>query len=163
MRYLDKETIENKISEKISKSKNIESDLRSAGLAANMIAYQPNVKRLLHNYFLGNKEVNKLKRLDPSLNIIDADDIDWSGYGITFNGRTFNISSTYDLLDLIFRLIADLYTKHGVTYLAWNDMGDNRSYDNLLDWGIGGIIDNDTHTIYDKDSSNTEWGESLEN
>lgn len=159
MGQINTEILREIISQKHTQASALSDTLTEVGFSNSMITSRPSKERLLHNYLLGNKEVNKQKRLDPSLNIIDADDIDWSGYEITLYGRAFKISSTFDLLELIFRLINDLYTKHGDSSIAWNDMGENRAFENVLNWADCNIIDNETNTFYDDTSSTINWGE----
>lgn len=159
MGQINTEILRDILSKKYSNADNLSAILNKEGFSESMITNRPNEDFLLHNYLLGNKEVNKQKRLDPSLNIIDADDIDWTGYEITFYGKTFKISSTFDLLELIFRLINDLYAKHGSNEIAWNDKGENRSFENVLNWGNGKLIDPTTQTNYDDNSSTILWEE----
>lgn len=85
-----------------------------------------NKHKILDSYNLGNKVFGKIKRIDPSLKVIDAYDIDWSGYNIYYKGTSFAPKTTFELLDLIFRFISDLY-KHTGDDVEWQNIGENRN------------------------------------
>lgn len=129
-----------------------------------MLSNVPQENQLLQNYLLGNKEVNKIKRLDPTKKVVDAFDIDWTGYEINFKGNVFKPRTTFELLDLIFRILTFLYDMHGSPELIWNDSGAARAEEHKLDWGRGEIRDdpNDSDAILDDFSSNNYWGKPTE-
>lgn len=116
---------------------------------------------LVNNYFLGNKEVHKVKRLEPSKKIIDADDINWDGFKIQFGGKTFEPHTTIELLDLIFRLFQRVFDSLGADDVVWNDAGANRDDNRYrLNWGdpVNIEIDDNGNEIYfDINSSMKEW------
>lgn len=98
------------------------------------------------NFIMGSKVFSKLKRMDPSKKIIDAYDIDWTGYTVNiFNRNTeetgedflFRPKNTYELLDMLFRMLQFLYEKYkifGEENVMWNDTGLQRSYKHRLFW-----------------------------
>lgn len=90
---------------------------------------------VLMRYMLGAHHLNKIKRTDPNQKIIDAYDIDWSGYGVTINGKHYQPKTTFELLDLIFRLIQYLFSLNGDEDLVWNDTGAHRLEENRMYWG----------------------------
>lgn len=116
---------------------------------------------LVNNYFLGNKEVHKVKRLEPSKKIIDADDINWDGFEIQFGGITYKPHTTIELLDLIFRLFQRVFDSLGADDVVWNDAGANRDDNRYrLNWGdpVNIEIDDNNNEIYfDINSSMKEW------
>lgn len=109
---------------------NHDSFLHSIGIVSNTL----NEKDVLQRYEQGSKEVNKLKRVDPNKPIIDAYDIDWSMYSINFNGHIYTPKTTFELLDLIFRLINRLYNINDAEDIIWNDDGDDRTDEHILNW-----------------------------
>ena len=125
-----------------------------------MLSNVPQENQILQNYLLGNKEVNKIKRLDPTKKVVDAFDIDWSGYEINFKGNVFKPTTTFELLDLIFRILTFLYDIHGSPEVVWNDAGAARTEEHKLEWGDGKfIVDPDnSNVILDSNSSNNYWG-----
>lgn len=107
---------------------------------------ETSVEDIAGNFILGSKVFSKLKRTDPSKKIIDAYDIDWSGYKVNVFNRNneytgedfiFRPQNTYELLDLIFRMLQFLYEKYkifGEENVMWNDTGLQRSYKHRLFW-----------------------------
>lgn len=120
-----------------------------------MLSNVPQEDQLLQNYLLGNKEVNKIKRLDPTKKVIDAFDIDWTGYEVNFKGNVFRPTTTFELLDLIFRILTFLYDMHGSPEVVWNDAGAARAEEHKLDWGRGDFIEDGA--VLDSFSSNNYW------
>ena len=129
-----------------------------------MLSNVPQENQILQNYLLGNKEVNKIKRLDPTKKVVDAFDIDWTGYEINFKGNVFKPTTTFELLDLIFRILTFLYDIHGSPEVVWNDAGAARAEEHKLEWGRGEFRDdpNDSDAILDSRSSNNYWGKPIE-
>ena len=129
-----------------------------------MLSNVPQENQILQNYLLGNKEVNKIKRLDPTKKVVDAFDIDWSGYEINFKGNVFKPTTTFELLDLIFRILTFLYDIHGSPEVVWNDAGAARTEEHKLEWGDGKfIVDPDnSNVILDSKSSNNYWGDTAD-
>lgn len=113
--------------------------------------------QLLNNYYLGNKEVNKIKRLDPAKMIIDAADINWDGFTVNFAGNTYRPHTTLELLDIIFRLIQRLFEMLGEEDVIWNDAGRGRDDERYrLDWADPSKV-NDEDKYYDTSSSEKTW------
>lgn len=128
-------------------------------LPGNSMLYRPSENQLLINYLLGNKESNKIKHINPNRKIVDATDIDWTGYKITFDGIEYSPTSTFEMLDLIFRLLTILFDKHkkDVLDVEWNDAGEHRSDENKLNWGNGQGEWPDGEQILDENSSLKYW------
>lgn len=127
-----------------------------------MLSNVPQENQLLQNYLLGNKEVNKIKRLDPTKKIIDAFDIDWTGYEVNFKGNVFRPTTTFELLDLIFRILTFLYDMHGSPEVVWNDAGAARAEEHKLEWGRGEFREdepNNSNAVLDSYSSNNYWSQ----
>lgn len=112
---------------------------------------------VLNNYLLGEKHLNKLKRIDPNQKIIDAYDIDWDGYEINFKGITFKPKTTYELLDLIFRILNHLYRLHGDEDVVWNDNGTARSIDNYINWVMSDSNENVNDINVQNKYSSKNW------
>lgn len=102
---------------------------------------------VLNDYLLGSHNLSKLKHIEPNQKIIDSYDIDWSGYQITIQGKTFRPRTTFEMLDLIFRLIKNIYDINGSEDVEWNDTGKMRISDNNLNWCFY-----ETHDFEDKNS-----------
>lgn len=127
----------------------------------------PNTDTMLLNYMLSSKFSNKLKREDPSKKIIDAADIDWTGYEMSFNGVRYAPTTTTELLDLIFRLFQYLFSLHGSEDVVWNDNGNARNdITNKLNWGdnryrkiveINGV----EYSFISDESSSTKYWENV--
>lgn len=96
--------------------------------------YGIDVKEYKRRYDLSEKHVNKLKRSNPNQKIIDAYDIDWTGFMINIGGNEYRPKTTFEVLDIIFRLLKFLYGANGSEYVVWNDAGDLRTSDNRLNW-----------------------------
>ena len=129
-------------------------------VSQSILSSRPGADQLTNNYLLSNKEVNKIKRLDPSKKIIDAFDIDWSGYSVIFNGETYSPTTTFELLDLIFRILTYLYDLHGNPDVVWNDAGEARHYSNTLDWAnkaVTIVTPDNRNEYFDSNSSTKSW------
>lgn len=92
---------------------------------------------VLVNYLLSSHLLTKLKHSEPNQKIIDSYDIDWDGYEVSIRGEKFKPKTTFEMLDLIFSLIKQLYSFHGADYVAWNDDGFIRTDSNQLYWYAG--------------------------
>lgn len=122
-----------------------------------LLAQDEYVSQLLNNYYLGNKEVNKIKRLDPAKMIIDAADINWDGFTVNYAGNTYRPHTTLELLDIIFRLIQRLFEMLGEEDVIWNDAGRGRDDERYrLDWADPSKV-NDNGEFYDTASSKKTW------
>lgn len=116
-----------------------------------LLTSRPDTNQLIKNYFLGNKEVNKIKNLDPYRKIIDATDIDWTGFNVSFEDKIFTPQTTFELLDIIFRLINGLYSLHGDVDVVWNDNGERRTSNNTLDWaGVYADVNDSTDKFWEE-------------
>lgn len=121
---------------------------------------------ILTRYLLSSHLLTKLKHTEPNQKVIDAYDIDWNGYKVSIRGEQFKPKTTFEMLDLIFRLISQLYDFHGSDYVAWNDAGFIRTDDNQLYWYAGTNTDHETNyeeisNIYSND--NVKWNNDNEN
>ena len=96
--------------------------------------YGIDVKEYKRRYDLSEKHVNKLKRSNPNQKIIDAYDIDWTGFIINIGGNEYRPRTTFEVLDIIFRMLKFLYGINGSEFILWNDAGDLRTDDNRLNW-----------------------------
>lgn len=117
---------------------------------------------ILTKYLLSSHLLTKLKHAEPNQKVIDAYDIDWDGYKVSIRGQEFKPKTTFEMLDLIFSLISQLYYFHGSDYVAWNDAGFIRTDNNQLYWYAGTNMnhaDEDTYkeisNIYSNE--NCEW------
>ena len=79
------------IIEKEANSNTISDINQYIGKLGDIFHYGDNLNELAtefsKQYELSSKQINKLKRVDPSKKIIDAQDIDWNGYRISFLGH----------------------------------------------------------------------------
>lgn len=100
----------------------------------NKDGYGIDVKEYKRRYDLSEKHVNKLKRSNPNQKIIDAYDIDWTGFMINIGGNEYRPKTTFEVLDIIFRMLKYLYGINGSEYVVWNDAGERRTDDNRLNW-----------------------------
>ena len=121
---------------------------------------------ILTRYLLSSHLLTKLKHTEPNQKVIDAYDIDWNGYKVSIRGEQFKPKTTFEMLDLIFRLISQLYDFHGSDYVVWNDAGFIRTDDNQLYWYAGTNTDHETNyeeisNIYSND--NVKWNNDNEN
>lgn len=121
---------------------------------------------ILTKYLLSSHLLTKLKHTEPNQKVIDAYDIDWDGYKVSIRGEQFKPKTTFEMLDLIFRLISQLYDFHGSDYVAWNDAGFIRTDDNQLYWYAGSNSNHEENyeeisNIYSND--NVKWNNDNEN
>lgn len=121
---------------------------------------------ILTKYLLSSHLLTKLKHTEPNQKVIDAYDIDWDGYKVSIRGEQFKPKTTFEMLDLIFRLISQLYNFHGSDYVAWNDAGFIRTDDNQLYWYAGSNGNHEGNyeeisNIYSND--NVVWNDDNEN
>ena len=138
-------------------------------LAAHRNAIGPSILKqnltsddVLANYLLSSHLLTKLKHSEPNQKIIDAYDIDWDGYEVSIRGEKFKPKTTFEMLDLIFSLISNLYDFHGADYVAWNDAGFIRTDSNQLYWYAGTNMDHADKNVYEEISNiysneNCEW------
>ena len=117
---------------------------------------------ILTKYLLSSHLLTKLKHTEPNQKVIDAYDIDWDGYKVSIRGEQFKPKTTFEMLDLIFRLISQLYDFHGSDYVAWNDAGFIRTDDNQLYWYAGTNMNHADKNVYEEISNiysneNCEW------
>ena len=162
MKYNDiSNIIENVIRQERNSDEMRSHDIINSTSLMHLLDEQDYKKVLVNNYFLGNKEVHKVKRLEPSKKIIDADDINWDGFKIQFGGKTYKPHTTIELLDLIFRLFQRVFDSLGADDVVWNDAGANRDDNRYrLNWGdpVNIEIDDNGNEIYfDINSSMKEW------
>lgn len=102
-----------------------------------IVGYSKDIEhKMLVEYLLGNKEINKIKRLDPSQKIIDATDIDWNGFTFNFRGHEYTFSNTFEVFNLLFSTLQYIINLHGSEDLVWNDAGKVRTLDNDLYWNL---------------------------
>ena len=144
-------------------------------LAAHRNAIGPSILKqnltsddVLANYLLSSHLLTKLKHAEPNQKVIDAYDIDWDGYKISIRGQEFKPKTTFEMLDLIFSLISQLYDYRGSDYVAWNDAGFIRTDDNQLYWYAGTNMDHANEDIYKEISNiysndNVKWNNDNEN
>jgi hypothetical protein len=129
------------------------------GKLGDIFHYGDNLNELATNfskrYELSSKQINKLKRVDPSKKIIDAQDIDWYGYRINFLGRDYFPQTTNELLELIFSLFGILFNFYTNYDIIWNDNGENRIEENTLNWANAYVCETDEYgnLIYDSDGN----------
>ena len=102
---------------------------------------------ILTKYLLSSHLLTKLKHAEPNQKVIDAYDIDWDGYKVSIRGQEFKPKTTFEMLDLIFSLISQLYDYHGSDYVAWNDAGFIRTDNNQLYWYAGTNTDHKNNYV----------------
>ena len=151
----------------------ISNELNSAELKSHRENIGPSILKqtldsndILTKYLLSSHLLTKLKHAEPNQKVIDAYDIDWDGYKVSIHGQEFKPKTTFEMLDLIFRLINQLYYYHGPDYVAWNDAGFSRTDNNQLYWYAGTNTDHETNyeeisNIYSND--NVKWNNDNEN
>lgn len=133
---------QNSYSEELELHKNLTSNT--------VVTNDLSIKDIVTRYLLGSHELNKLKRVDPNQKIIDAYDIDWEGYNVEFNGVTYSPKTTFEVLDLIFRILKYLYDLHGDSDVVWNDNGITRTEDHRLYWYNGNPDDHNNPEVIDE-------------
>ena len=135
------------IIEKEANSKTISDINQYIGKLGDIFHYGDNLNELAtefsKQYELSSKQINKLKRVDPSKKIIDAQDIDWNGYRISFLGHDYFPQTTNELLELIFSLLGLLFNLSTNYNITWNDPGENRIEENTLNWANAYVCERD--------------------
>lgn len=135
------------IIEKEANSNTISDINQYIGKLGDIFHYGDNLNELAtefsKQYELSSKQINKLKRVDPSKKIIDAQDIDWNGYRISFLGHDYFPQTTNELLELIFSLLGLLFNLSTNYNITWNDPGENRIEENTLNWANAYVCERD--------------------